>query len=59
MRELLRMSASTLDVTDASSTSYFAKVDGFGLIIEDDAENNAFCLQLIERGAKVDAIETD
>jgi hypothetical protein len=55
--ELLRQSASIIDVLDASSVSHFPKVDGGGLIIEDDAEGEAFCLRLIELGARVEDIQ--
>lgn len=53
----LSQSASVLDVTDASFVSHFPRVDGSGLIIEDDAEAEAFCLRLIELGATVEDIE--
>jgi hypothetical protein len=42
---------------DASYTSYFPTVAGNGLIIEDEAENDAFCLDLIQRGATVQQVE--
>jgi hypothetical protein len=54
---ILRQSASVLDVTDASFITHFPRVDGSGLIIEDDAEAEAFCLRLIELGAAVEDIE--
>lgn len=54
---ILGASASVLDLTDASFVTHFPRVDGSGLIIEDDAEAEAFCLWLIELGAKVEAIE--
>lgn len=54
---ILSQSASVLDVTDASFVTHFPRVDGCGLIIEDDAEAEAFCLRLIELGATVQDVE--
>ena len=54
---ILSQTASVLDVTDASFVTHFPRVDGSGLIIEDDAEAEAFCLRLIELGATVEYIE--
>ena len=55
--KLLRQSATISDVSDDSYISYFPKVEGGGVIIEDDAEAEAFCLRLIELGAKVEEIQ--
>lgn len=59
-----RMIANTLEplgfdvqVEDASYVSHFPRVAGMGLIIEDDAEAEAFCLELIEAGATVQEVE--
>jgi hypothetical protein len=54
---ILSQSASVLDVTDASFVTHFPRVDGSSLILEDDAEAEAFFLRLIELGAKVETIE--
>ena len=55
--KLLQRSASIIDVSDASSVSHFPKVDGGGLIIENEAEGESFCLRLIELGASVEDVQ--
>lgn len=51
-------SGAIIDAVDVSYISYFASVDGSGLIIEDDSENQAFCLKLIADGANVEEIQS-
>ena len=51
--ELLRHSATVVEVAEASFVSHFPSVDGGGLIIENDSEAEAFCLRLIAEGATV------
>lgn len=43
--------------TDASAVSYFPMVSGSGVIIEDELEATAFCLDLIREGATLQKVE--
>jgi hypothetical protein len=55
----LRANGFTPSVVDASTTSLFPvnRVRGYATIIEDDAESQSFCLDLISRGAVVEEVE--
>lgn len=59
--DTLRPHGFEVQVEDASSTTHFPQVhkDGLilGLTIEDEAENEAFCSQLIQDGARVVSVE--
>ena len=55
--ERLRGQGFDVRVEDASFTSYLPMVAGAALLIEDAKEAEAFCLELIEGGARVEEIE--
>lgn len=48
-----------VQVENASYVSYSSSVAGGGLIIEDDAEAQAFCLKLLQEGARLELVEVD
>ena len=54
---LLQREGFDIQGENVSFVSYFPRVAGMGVIIKDEAESQAFCLQLISEGATVEYIE--
>lgn len=55
--QLLGIQHFTVRSEDASFTSHFPMVAGSGVVIEDAADAEAFCLLLIQEGAAVQEVE--
>ena len=57
LTQTLRKEGFDVQGENASYISHFPRCAAGGLIIEDAAESEAFCLKLIKEGARVEEIE--